>query len=625
MWFRAFLTRSKSRLPRGHRSQRRPARRRPQLTLEQLESRTVLSAYTALDVPTLIADINAANAAGGANTITLAAPTTSPYVLTAVDNTTDGATGLPVIAAGDSLTIVGNGDTIERSAAVGTPAFRPADVAAGASLTLGNLTLEGGLAQGSGVLAEGGGIYSQGTLTLNGAAVENNVAQGAYQSDGGAIYSYGALTLEGGTKIENNLALGGQFPANLYARFGNGLNGGTASGGGLYVAAGTATVTDSTLSGNIAQGGRGQSSIADYFFGGHGGSASGGAIYVGFDSDNAVVLMGDALSSNVALGGAGGGNGPYAKTAPLTSFAAGGYGNGGALDMEEGTLLSVVDSSFSLNTAQGGQGGGGIALYTFDSESAGGGGNAAGGALIVAAETVSFSGGAIFSNTAQGGQGGNGDNGLDGGTPGAGGAASGGGLFMAGGVYMAGGTLTGVTISDNDATGGAGGIGYKGASGGAAAGGGLYLNPGADTLARVTIAGNDATGGAGGSGKTNGAAGAGWGGGIYSYELTSLSSAINAKQTTIAMADNGVSIVPGTTILIGSEEMTVTTVQVVGSSPSAVEELTVVRGVNGTKPASHAAAAGVSSLELDAFTLANLVNNKASTGSPNIYGQYIET
>src|SRR5262249_47333485 len=63
----------------------------------------------------LIADINTANKAGGSNTITLTAPTTSPYVLTVVNNTTDGATGLPVIANKDILTIIGNDDTIDAS------------------------------------------------------------------------------------------------------------------------------------------------------------------------------------------------------------------------------------------------------------------------------------------------------------------------------------------------------------------------------------------------------------------------------------------------------------------------------------------------------------------------------
>ena len=80
-----------------------------------------MSAYNASSVSELIADINAANNAGGANTITLAANTT--FDLTAVNNTTNGANGLPVISGkmGDNLTIVGNGDTIERSTAAGRP------------------------------------------------------------------------------------------------------------------------------------------------------------------------------------------------------------------------------------------------------------------------------------------------------------------------------------------------------------------------------------------------------------------------------------------------------------------------------------------------------------------------
>src|SRR5215470_7557607 len=88
---------------------RSPAARRNglRLRLEQLEDRTVPSNFTAASVSDLIADINAANLAGGSNTITLVAGKT--FTLTGVDNYTDGATGLPVIAANDNLTIIGNG------------------------------------------------------------------------------------------------------------------------------------------------------------------------------------------------------------------------------------------------------------------------------------------------------------------------------------------------------------------------------------------------------------------------------------------------------------------------------------------------------------------------------------
>jgi hypothetical protein len=147
-----------SRTPRTIR--KAPARRR--LHIEQLEDRLVLNSYTAASAADLIADIGLANAAGGANTITLTAASSSHYTLTAANNSTDGATGLPVIAAGNNLTIVGNGDTIERSAVAGTPAFRLLDVAAGATLTLKSLTLQGGSAFGAGVAAQGGAIYSGG-------------------------------------------------------------------------------------------------------------------------------------------------------------------------------------------------------------------------------------------------------------------------------------------------------------------------------------------------------------------------------------------------------------------------------------------------------------------------------
>jgi hypothetical protein len=163
---------------------------RARLTLEQLEDRTVPSNFTAATVSDVIADINAANAAGGANSITLVAGTT--FTLSAADNATDGGNGLPVITSGDNLTITGNGDTIQRSTASGTPAFRLFDVSNGASLALANLTLQGGysvssvsfpVVQASG---RGGAIYNQGSLSLNGVTVQNNSVYG--NALGGGIF-----------------------------------------------------------------------------------------------------------------------------------------------------------------------------------------------------------------------------------------------------------------------------------------------------------------------------------------------------------------------------------------------------------------------------------------------------
>lgn len=288
-------------------------RRAVRLGVEQLEDRLVPSNFTAATVSDLIADINAANLAGGSNTITLTAPATSPYVLTAVDNTTHGANGLPVIAKNDTLTIIGNGDTIERSTASGTPNFRLFDVAKGGSLILENLTLQNGLAFGAGSSAEGGAIYNQGTLDLNGVTVQNNIAQGqqgasgvrgtatvGQSAAGGGIYSSGSLTLEGGTSVQDNQALGGRggtvFPGVLIGGGGKpspgggkpsgpsgpgagpyGLAGGNGFGGGVYVAGGTATMIDASVSANTARGG---SFGAGIVHSGSGGAGEGGGLYI---------------------------------------------------------------------------------------------------------------------------------------------------------------------------------------------------------------------------------------------------------------------------------------------------------------------------------------------------------
>src|SRR5439155_11775330 len=95
------------------------------------------------DVAGLISAINTANSNNQDDTINLAS--NGDYVLTAPDN---GSNGLPVIGIDNAhnLTINGNGATIRRSSAVGTPEFRIFQMAIhfGNSVTISNLTISNG-------------------------------------------------------------------------------------------------------------------------------------------------------------------------------------------------------------------------------------------------------------------------------------------------------------------------------------------------------------------------------------------------------------------------------------------------------------------------------------------------
>jgi hypothetical protein len=320
-WFRNGLTQPRT----GRISRPRlPGRGRLRPRMEQCEDRTLLTSYMAGSVSDLIKYINAANTAGGTNTISLTAPGASPYVLTAVDNTTDGATGLPVISGGgknvaaDILNIIGNGDTIERSTASGTPAFRLFDVPSGASLTLQNLTLQNGLAFGSGTSAEGGAIYNTGTLVLIGVKVQANVAQGSNgvtdkhgdgtaggPAAGGGIWSNGSLTLGNGTLVQNNQAIGGTGGFATGSRSINQLKpgvGGNAFGAGVFLAGGAGTFTGVAVDNNVAVGGLGGAAFngidGDIYAGA--GNGSGGGVYI---AAGTVALSSDTVDGNQAEGG----------------------------------------------------------------------------------------------------------------------------------------------------------------------------------------------------------------------------------------------------------------------------------------------------------------------------------
>lgn len=159
-------------------------------------------------------------AGGSVNILVLAANTT--YLLSTVNNNTDGPNGLPSIAS--TIIINGNLSTIQRSSEDDTPEFRLFHVASSGNLTLNNVKLTGGKVSGR----VGGAIRNAGNLLLNDTTVSGNSAQ----NEGGAIRAFaGSSTILTNSIISSNSA-------------------GT-SGGGIYNG-GYLRVNKSNISSNIA-------------------------------------------------------------------------------------------------------------------------------------------------------------------------------------------------------------------------------------------------------------------------------------------------------------------------------------------------------------------------------------
>jgi len=294
--------------------------------VEHLEAREVPASFTAATVPELIAAIDAANLTPEADMISLAAGKTFTLTLTNLaNNDAHGETGLPMIAAGDDLTVIGNGATIERKDSNWIYHFRLFDVAAEAALTLQNLTLKNGWAYGFGEESQGGAIRNSGTLNLDGVTVTKCTAEGsaseyaAGSACGGGIYSDGTLNVVN-SRIESNSAAGGAGKdayrvVNVMTgsvSYYSATPGGDGHGGGISLAGGSAEIRDTTITGNRAAGGIGGDGMtATAYYGGYeyvspgaaGGDARGGGLCC---DGGAVSLSGVTVAANQVQGGAGG-------------------------------------------------------------------------------------------------------------------------------------------------------------------------------------------------------------------------------------------------------------------------------------------------------------------------------
>jgi hypothetical protein len=319
------------------------------------------------------------------------------------------------------------------------------DLSHPSTATVSHCTFDSNLVSGgAGASGEGGAIANRGAgsnVAIDQTKVTNNKANGG---NGGSVTfgdrglgagianTDGAVMTLDNSKVEGNLAQGGRQVTVVADTLGA-LNG-AAQGGGILNDFGAAlTVTSSVISGNGAFGGG-----ASY---GPGPVALGGGIddiSLPGVAGSTMTITASRLSYNVTLGGEGGSS-AYLGAPPGTP-GVGGVSFGGAIDVSFGSTADISGTKFFRNSSNGGDSG--VDDYTATLTS---GADAYGGAIAVGAESlilgpsmpdtasVKVANGLIFENLVQ---------------PGSGGSTTYNGDGFGGGVAV----LTGASVALTDGT-----------------------------------------------------------------------------------------------------------------------------------------------------------------------------
>jgi hypothetical protein len=258
----------------------------------------------------------------------------------------------------------GQGVTIDRDNSVAN--LRLFYVAVSGSLTLDDLTLSGGTAQGgAGGTGEGGG--------------------GGAAGMGGAVFNQGSLTLLSST-LTGNQAVGGNGGA--YNRF---L--GAGGGGGLGGNGGNGMSLASGGNGGGPNSGAGSPTGIPGAAGGFGGGGGGTRYDSSSDGGNAGFGGGGGGGGTGGTGGGGGsGNGGGGGAAGAGGGAGGGGAGLGGTVFNDAGAVTITDSTFRGNTATGGTGAGN--------------GSGFGGAVFTRNGSVTIINATIANNTANQGGGG---------------------------------------------------------------------------------------------------------------------------------------------------------------------------------------------------------------------------
>jgi predicted outer membrane repeat protein len=252
------------------------------------------------------------------------------------------AQGLPVVS--EDLTILGNGATVERSYAPGTPAFIILESDA-ASLAVSSLNFR----HGNGAIAMGHG----GELTVNGGTFTGNTA-----ADGGAISELVA-------GFNGPVVSDATFIANQATDSGGAIYDGDAAGAGVVVTNCTFIGNEAVnFGGAISDFAQGESVTGSVFRGNKGGY--GGAMFL--DPNGGAEVSHDVLEDNSSTGNGGAIYSQYGLNLDNSKFSDNHAADtgGGLYISPEGIGATLTDAEFTGNSATNGGAVGNLGLGNVD-------------------------------------------------------------------------------------------------------------------------------------------------------------------------------------------------------------------------------------------------------------------
>jgi hypothetical protein len=315
------------------------------LTVETLEDRIALATVTIAngDVTGLTNAITAANANNTSADIINLTPGPLNYVLTTANDNSVGPSAFAIKAKGGfSLTINGNGATLQAPGSAANP-MRIFLVTAGSTFILNNTTLTGGFLKTGNHPNGSGGAIDQvgGTMTLNSCTLTGNTLTGGHGGYGGALYqTAGATGTLNDTTVSNNTGYygGGITGRGLLTLNRCTISGNTSpffGGGGVTAWTGTIKLYDSTVYGNKTTT--------------MGGNGYGGGIC---DGGGTISLANSTITGNINSGTAGGGGIKVrAGTTTLTNTIV-----AGNTDANSPDISGTVQGSSSFNLVGNGAG-----------------------------------------------------------------------------------------------------------------------------------------------------------------------------------------------------------------------------------------------------------------------------